>query len=244
MKTHAAILVAGVLSCPLFAHAGPSDYVYTPAVEYGEKEIDFKYGTARKGDDPRASAASIGFGYGVKEWWFTELYLKYKSENGEGTKYDAVEWENKFQLTETGKYPVDIGFLVEIERPKNHAEGWEVKWGPLFQTEFGKIQLNANLLFQRSYRIEESSRTEFQYQWQAKYRLLPQFEFGLQGFGEMGEWDHWAPSDERIHKVGPAIFGKLPLGNKQAIKYNAAWLLGASTAAPDHTFRMQLEYEF
>jgi hypothetical protein len=127
MKTYATILVAGALLSPLSAHAGPSDYVYTPTVEYGEKEIDFKYGSAKKGDTPRESAASIGFGYGAKEWWFTELYLKYKRENGEATKYDAVEWENKFQLTETGKYPVDISFLVEIERPKVHAEGWEVK---------------------------------------------------------------------------------------------------------------------
>lgn len=244
MKTYATILVAGVLLSPLFAHAGPSDYVYTPTVEYGEKEIDFKYGAARKGSDPRESAASIGFGYGAKEWWFTELYLKYKSENGEGTKYDAIEWENKFQLTETGKYPIDIGFLVEIERPKIRAEGWEVKWGPLFQTEFGKLQLNANVLFERSFDADETGKTELQYQWQAKYRWLQQFEFGAQGFGEMGKWDHWAPSDERIHKLGPAIFGKIALGDKQAIKYNAAWLFGASKAAPDHTFRMQAEYEF
>lgn len=244
MKTYATILVAGALLSPLFANAGPADYIYTPTVEYGEKEIDFKFGSARKGDDPHQSAASIGFGYGVKEWWFTEVYLKYKSENGESTKYDAVEWENKFQLTETGKYPVDIGFLVEIERPQDHAEGWEVKMGPLFQTEFGKIQLNANLLFQRSYRAEAPSETEFQYQWQAKYRWLPQFEFGLQGLGEMGKWDHWASEDERIHKLGPAVFGKIALSGKQAIKYNAAWLLGASNAAPDHTLRMQVEYEF
>lgn len=244
MKIHAMTFVAGALLCPVLAHAGPADYVYTPAVEYGEKEIDFKYGSARKGSDPRESASSIGFGYGVKEWWFTEIYLKYKSENGEGTKYDAIEWENKFQLTETGKYPVDIGFLVEIERPQDHAEGWEVKWGPLFQTEFGKVQLNANLLFERSYRAAVPGQTEFQYQWQAKYRWLPQFELGFQGFGEMGKWNNWAPADERIHKLGPAVFGKLPLGNHDAIKYNAAWLIGASEAAPDHTFRMQVEYEY
>jgi hypothetical protein len=244
MKTYATILVAGVLLSPLFAHAGPSDYIYTPTVEYGEKEIDFKYGDARKSGDPRESASSIGFGYGATEWWFTELYLKYKKQNGESTKYDAIEWENKFQLTETGKYPVDVGFLLEIERPQDHAEGWEVKWGPLFQTEFGKIQLNANLLFQRSYRSEAPSQLEFQYQWQAKYRWLQRFEFGVQGFGEMGKWDDWAKRDGQIHKVGPAIFGKIPVGEKQAIKYNAAWLLGASSAAPDHTFRLQAEYEF
>lgn len=244
MKVHAPLLAAAALLSPLHAHAGPSDYVYTPAVEYGEKEIDFKTGSARKGDDPRESAASIGFGYGARQWWFTEAYLKYKRENGEGTKHDAIEWENKFQLTETGEYPVDVGFLVELERPRDHAEGWELKWGPLFQTEFGKFQFNANALFKRSYRVEEPGETEFLYQWQAKYRWLPQFEFGLQGFGEMGKWNHWAPSDDRSHRAGPALFGKLPLGAHRAIKYNAAWLLNTSKAGPDHTFRLQVEYEY
>lgn len=243
-QTHATLLLAGVLLSPVFAHAGPSDYVYTPTVEYGEKEIDFKYGTARKNGDPRESAASIGFGYGATEWWFTEIYLKYKRENGEHTKYDAIEWENKFQLTETGKYPVDVGFLLEIERPRNHDEGWEFKWGPLFQTEFGKIQLNANLLFARNFYSKPASRTQLEYQWQVRYRWLPQFQFGMQGFGEMGEWTRWSSRDERIHKLGPAIFGKLPIGDHQAIKYNAAWLFAASSATPEHTFRMQAEYEF
>lgn len=83
------------------------------------------------------------------------------------------------------------------------------------------------------------------YQWQTKYRWLPQFEFGLQGMGEMGAWDHWAPREERSHQLGPAVFGKFSLGSeRQAIKYNAAWLLGASQAAPSHTLRLQMEYEF
>jgi hypothetical protein len=244
MKSYAPLLLAGALLGPLNAHAGPSDYVYTPTVEYGETEIDFKAGSARKGGEPRNSAASVGFGYGAKEWWFTEVYLKYKSENNEGVKHDAIEWENKFQLTETGKYPIDLGFLVELERPRDHAEGWEVKWGPLLETDFGKIQLNANALFQRSYRAEGRSETQFLYQWQVKYRWLREFEYGLQGFGELGRWNHWASEDERAHRAGPAVFGKLPLAGHQAIRYNAAWLLGTSKAAPDHTFRMQVEYEF
>ena len=244
MKTYASILVAGALLSPLRALAGPSDYVYTPTVEYGEKEIDFKFGTARKSGGPDDSAASIGFGYGATEWWFTELYVKGKRENNEGTKYDAIEWENKFQLTETGKYPVDAGLLLEIERPHDHSEGWEVKSGGLFQTEFGKLQLNANALLERHYQAESSNATEFLYQWQAKYRWLPQFEYGLQGFGDMGEWNHWESHDETSQRLGPAIFGKLPLGDHQAIRYNAAWLIGISKAAPDNTFRMQIEYEF
>ena len=224
--------------------AGPADYVSTPGVEYGEKEIDFKLGTGRKGDLARESATSIGIGYGAKEWWFTELYVKYKSDNFERAKYDALEWENKFQLTEQGQYPVDLGLLVEIERPTDRTEGWEVKWGPLLQTEFGKWQLNGNLLFERNYHAVASSGTLLQYQWQAKYRLEQALEFGMQGFGEYGQWNDWLPSNQRDHKLGPAIFGKLPIGDKQAIKYNAAWLLGASQVAHDHTLRLQVEYEF
>jgi hypothetical protein len=244
MKSCAPLLIASALATPLHAHAGPSDYVYTPTVEYGEKEIDFKAGTARQAHDPRESAASIGFGYGAKEWWFTEIYLKYKSENNEGVKHDAIEWENKFQLTETGKYPVEVGFLTEFERPRNHAEGWEFKWGPLLETDFGKIQLNANALFQRSYAAQAASETQFLYQWQAKYRWMREFEFGLQGFGEMGKWNHWATEEERTQRAGPAVFGKLSLAGHQAIKYNAAWLFATSKSAADHTFRMQVEYEF
>ncbi len=244
MKINLPRLAAALLLAPLSAVAGPADYVHTPNVDYGEREIDFNLGSSRKGADPSQAAATIGVGYGVSEWWFTEVNLKYKRENNDPAKFDAVEWENKFQLTETGKYPVDVGFLIEVERPRIHAEGWEVTWGPLFQTDFGRLQLNANLLFQRSHRAETPGDTNLLYQWQAKYRWLPQFEFGFQGFAEMGPWNHWAPANERAHSAGPAVFGKLPVTEHQSIKYNAAWLLATSSAARDHTVRLQLEYEF
>ncbi len=71
---------------------------------------------------------------------------------------------NRFQLTETGKYPLNLGFLLEFERPQNRAEGYEVKWGPLLQTDIGKTTWNANFLFKRSYYADESSRATSYYQ--------------------------------------------------------------------------------
>ena len=41
---HAFILCLGVTNAGT-AFAGPADYVYTPTVEYGEREIDFKFGS-------------------------------------------------------------------------------------------------------------------------------------------------------------------------------------------------------
>ena len=228
------------------ALAGSADYVYTPMVEQGEKEIDFKFGTAKQPDGSRQNVTSLGFGYGVNDFWFTEVYLKRESEAGEGLT--IAEWENKFQLTETGKYPIEIGLITEFEAPtSNNNEPYEFKFGPLFQTEFGKLQLNANVLFERKFGpndSDESRFTEMGYQWQAKYRLQPSFELGLQGMGEMGQWNDWTSTSEQTHRFGPAVFGKVQVGNKQAIRYNAALLFGVSDAAPNNTFRMQVEYEF
>jgi hypothetical protein len=227
------------------AYAGsPADYVYVPSVTYGEREIDFKFGARKTSDQARESAASLGFGYGVSNYWFTEVYTKYKRENGNGTAFDAFEWENKFQLTPTGQYAVDVGFITEIERPQDRSEGYEVRFGPLFQTEFDKTQLNLNLLFQRNYRADESVPMAFGYQWQAKYRWKPELEFGAQGFGELGPLRRFSPRNEQSHLLGPAVFGKFSVGPRQAIKYNAAVLVDANDAKHSTTFRTQVEYEF
>lgn len=241
-----AFSVSALLCGSVFA--GPADYVYVPTVEHGEKEVDFKFGSTKMPSGNTAEVASLGFGYGATEYWFTELYLKTEHEAPE-PRLNILEWENKFQLTEAGKYPLEVGLITEFEFPINRkGEANEFKFGPLFQTEFDRIQLNGNLLFERKFGgdvdPDDSHKTVFQYQWQAKYRWKKEFEFGLQGFGEAGEWNHWSSHNEQEHKLGPAIFGKIAVGQHQAIKYNAAWLLGTTDMTPKHTFRMQAEYEF
>lgn len=239
------MLLGGIVSAaPAFA--GPADYVYTPAVQYGEREIDFKYGEATPQAGDSAQGASVGFGYGAREYWFTEIYLKQERIGNAGTT--LAEWENKFQLTETGRYPVDIGLVIELELPVSGNAPKELRLGPLLQTEFGKLQLNGNLLFERAlgpadeFGVPHS--TNIGYQWQTKYRWQPTLEIGLQGMGEMGKWNDWDKQANQNHRIGPAAFGKFALGNQRAIRYNAAWLVGSSRVAPDHTFRVQIEYEF
>ena len=242
----AALLATAVcLSLATAVHASPADYVYSPIVEQGEKEIDFKFGTAKARDGTRESAASIGFGYGVNAWWFTELYAKANRETPGQWRFDAFEWENKFQLTETGKYPVDLGLLVEVERPKDRSEGWELRFGPLLQAELTPLVVaNVNLLFARHYRSETPSSMSMDYQWQLRYRWKPEFEVGAQGLGSLGPWRDWLPAAQQEHKAGPAIFGKVKLAGRQAIKYNAAWLIGTNSNTPRNTLRLQTEFEF
>jgi hypothetical protein len=184
-------------------------------------------------------------GFGVNRWWFTEVYAIWHKLPGEGHSFDAWEWENKFQLTETGKYPVDVGLLFEAERPKDRSEGYEYRWGPLLQADITPtVQANLNLLIQKQIRASTPSKAALGYQWQVKYRWRPAFEYGLQGFGDVGPWNDWHPKSTQAHIAGPALFGRNGLGGRQAIKYNAGLLFGLTDGAPRNTLRLQAEYEF
>lgn len=244
MRRIAKILVLILPLLPAAAWAGPADYVYTPVIEYGERELDFKIGTAKSSGADRFSAASLGLGFGLTERWFTEVYTKFERGGGEGTRFDAFEWENRFSLTEPGAHPVDVGFVVELERPHDRAEGYEVRLGPLFQTDWDRWRFNFNVLLERSFHAEEKGLTELGYQLQARYFSSGRIDPGVQVFGEVGKWNHWDPAREQTHRAGPALFGKLPLGGRNVISYNAAVLFGLTRGAPDTTLRAQVEYEF
>jgi hypothetical protein len=77
----AAVLLffAGLAGACAFGIPGPADAskfkVYSPIVEQGELEIEARAritddGSASKDDERRIK---VGVGYGVTEWWFTEI---------------------------------------------------------------------------------------------------------------------------------------------------------------------------
>lgn len=241
----AAALALINLSFTTAALAGPSDYVASPIVEEGEREIDFKAGSAKLRDGSRETQNSIGFGWGATGAWFTELYAIWHKEPGERYSFDAWEWENKFQLTETGKYPLDLGLLLEIERPRDRSEGYEIRFGPLLQADVtSKLQANLNLLLEKHVDAVEAGKAELGYQWQLKYRWQPTLELGVQGLGDVGPWNDWEPRGEQSHQAGPALFGRARLGDHQALTYNAGLLFGMTDGSPRNTLRLQVEFEF
>jgi hypothetical protein len=210
----------------------------------GDRQIEFKTGTLKKRGEDRQSGAVIGYQYDVSDFWSTQLSAEYKREEGNGTQFDAIEWENKFKFTQPDQLPVDIGLLTEIDWQKDRDEGYQVRFGPLFQMDIHKVQLNLNVLFERHFSETPSRPTELGYQWQAKYNWKENFQFGLQGFGEMGEWDDWAPRSEQSHRFGPAIFGEVSLGGSQKLEYDTAYLTDPSSRARSHGLRMQVKYKF
>lgn len=226
-----------------FSWADPNDYVVMPKVDVGEKEFDFKSGRQHNKDGSSDVAHSIGIGYGFSPQWFSEVYAKYKGEGNAPQTFDAWEWENKFQLTQGGQGSL-IGFLLEIEKPKDASEGYELTYGPLLQKDWGKVQYNFNILIQRHIKASSPFLTELHYQGQIKYKASSTFQWGAQAFGNMGDYQHFAAGSQREQKMGPAIFGKINLPGHQGVKWNAAYLKGFTELTPSSTLRLQVEYEY
>ena len=233
------------MSCS-WAHADANDYVATPKVEAGEKEVDFKSGVKRNRDGSSQAANSLGLGYGVNERWFTEVYAKYARSPNMGSTFDAWEWENKFQLTDAKDWAI-VGFLLEIEKPQDTGAGIELTYGPLLQKSWGRLQGNFNILIQKNVNATQPFNTELHYQAQLKWRETSAFQWGAQAFGNVGSQESLvvgAPSAMQEQNIGPAVFGRWSTGAREGIKWNAAWLRGETQATPSSTIRLQVEYEY
>lgn len=238
--TLAAALLA--LGCPT-ARADPADYIFSPVVEKGEREIDSKAGIARDRDGRSSWGGKLGVEYGFTSWWASEATLNFGREAGEGAEVHSLEWENRFQFTETGERPYEIGFLFEVEREQDRDEGYEMVYGPLLQRHWGALQANLNLLFERQLRAEARSRTEFGYQWQLRWHRDAGLDWGAQGFGALGRWDDWAGRSEQSHILGPAVFASLG-DDEESPELEAGLLLGTGGAAPRATLRLQAMVPF
>jgi hypothetical protein len=224
--------------------AGPASTVSTPDVEKGERSIEFKAGTLDRRRDGRDNEAQFGFGYGVSDVWATALTAEYAREDGSGTRLDAIEWKNTFQLTEADKFPLEVGLLTELDWFKDRSDGYELKIGPLLQKKIAGWQFNANLFATRQFDADASTPTGLEYEWQVKYRWKPVLHVGLQGFGEVGEWDDWASRREQTHQFGPVVSGDIALTDQEEIGYMVAYLTDRSSRARNSGFRLELEYKF
>jgi hypothetical protein len=225
--------------------ADPSVYLLLPSVTEGERELDLRTGVGSGDDSARAAkAAALGLGYGVTQRWFTEATVQYQQTAGSGTGLDSFEWENILQLAEPDEWPVDVGLALELERPRDRAEGPAARVGALLQKEYGRVQINLNLLLTRHFHGTEFPSTALGYQGQVKYRDRQSLEYGVQAFGNVGAVNRWGAYSTQTHRIGPVILGKFPLANERSIGYTLGVLLGTTERSPDRTLRLQVEFEF
>ncbi|HSS71194.1 MAG TPA: hypothetical protein VLQ46_11170 [Casimicrobiaceae bacterium] len=237
-----AVVAAALSQQSALAHADPAQKVFVPTVVQGEVELELLGGYQwwRNNEEDRLRQFVGELGYGLTSWWKSEIGIGTTRLPNESYKLDELEWENIFALTEPGQYWLDLGLFAEFAH--DYAVGRNaVKLGPMFQKEFGSLQTNLNVLFERELGAGAEPGAGVAYQWQLKWRGDPRFEPGVQGFGTLGRTNHFGHETEA--SIGPAFFGQILTGARSKLKYDAAVLFGLNKNTPDTTLRFQIEYE-
>jgi hypothetical protein len=237
-----AIAAAGLSLLAPSATADPAQKVFVPTVVQGELEFELLGGYQwwHDNEENRLRQFVGEIGYGITSGWKSELGIGTTRLPNESYKLDELEWENILALTEPGQYWLDLGLFFELAR--DYAENHNaIKFGPMVQKEFGSMQGNFNLFFERASGANAEPGMEVSYQLQLKWRGDPRFEPGLQSFGTLGRTSDFGRDTSAI--VGPALFGQIPTGGRSKLKYDAAVLFGVNRNSPDTTFRFQIEYE-
>lgn len=225
------------------AAADPGYYVVTAYDNAGKTFVDFRYWTVKARNGAETVWPELGIGYGVNSRWTTELFVSGIGPGNVRARLSSINWQNDVQLTQ-GEWPVDIALHTQLIRtPDDDQHAIEI--GPALQTDIGRTQLNANLVFERIRVRHDWTPTRLKYQWQVRHRWLPGLHVGAQGFGELGgRWDDWAPAARQSHRAGPAVFSDLALGSGQTLKLQAAWLVGKTYTQRGHMFTARAVMEF
>ena len=157
----------------------------------------------------------LGLRYGVNSRWTTELLASFIGTSLSEQKMSSWNWQNNVLLTQ-GEQPFDLAVHAQfIHVP---GEGNALELGPVFQTDIGFTQLNANLIVEHEW---AGSEWELKVQWQVMRRLVPGLRVGVQGFGERGlgadagGWSlragpvlRWNPS-EQLQLQAAYLWGKV-----------------------------------
>jgi hypothetical protein len=240
-----AVIIIFMCCLPNSINAFAVEKVYTPYVVKGEVELEASGDATfdKRIDQENLQTQKYEVGYGVTNRWMTEIggeIEKERNDDGEDLDFSTteIEWENKFQLTEPGQYPVDVGFLLEyaVSTEDKHADALE--WAYLFGKQIGKTEHYANFRFSHEVGGGHSNETEAGFVWSSRYRFNPHFQPGLEYQAEFGGLNEGKSFNEQTHQMGPAFYGKVG-----SVKYEMAYLFGTSDAAPQGALRWLLEFE-
>ena len=236
----AAIAFIAAFSIAPEAHA--TKRVYEPYVEKGEMEFEV-LGSHLVDDDSNINGAEkfkAAIGYGVTDRWFTEIYgeMERSGVSGANNEFTAIEWENRFQLTEQGEYWMDVGAYLAYEQSfeDDHANKIEAKL--LLAKDVYDFTYLANLIVEQAVGDHsEGEDPETGLALGGRYRYSPYFEPGLEWYSDFGALE----SIHAKNQFGPAAYGQI---GDLPMKYNLGYLFGMSEAAPDGEIKAIFEYEW
>jgi hypothetical protein len=234
LRRSLALALLVLLSRLAWADGPVIDKVYHPYVDALENEIELRsiFQDKRDNVDNPKKFYNLSFGRSFGDRFFGEFYLIGAESRAGQFDIDVFELELKWQLTEQGQYAADWGFLFELENEFGRDIS-EFSVGLLGEREFGRWSGTANFLVIQEWGSDIKDEFETALSLQARYRYSRAFEPAL---------EFYAGQDTR--GLGPAFLGRLNIGVRKSLGWEAGVIFGMDKKTPDTTYRFLLEYEF
>lgn len=241
------VMVGGTLAGAARPAAAQLNKVFYPISVKGEAELEFRGFNDRFNANrtPDLQNRKGELGYGLTDWWFSELEFEYEQGGGEFQNYThtTTASENVFVLVPQGTYAIDLGAFAEAEFAQRRGQPDEYFIGPLLQTQFGHWLHTLNFIFHGQFGVHPDPTLELNASWQTKWLLNLHFQPGVELYAMPGDWTHFKPQSEQRIQAGPVLFGAWIVGRGYNLKYAVGQLYGLTSASPDRTPKFDLELE-
>jgi len=201
----------------------------------GEVEIEnFTTHTSRGTKDAAAPANNDGLtrstlelAYGVTDKLEVAYYRDYAKPDGGSFEHVASRYRARTRFYEKGELPVDLGFYIEIESPRQGKS--EVELRGIIEKDFGRWTLDFNPILE--YEREPKGELEILYAAAVIYRPSEFYQPRLDFFGDF---------EDKAHLVSPAVDFKLGHGFSATL----GMAFGVTNAAEQRLLRARVEWEF
>ena len=215
--------------------------IYSPRVDQGELsvEVNMNYNTDHRSALNNYFSQVAGFEYGVTDYWQTELSGEFEKDNNASDQLTNIKWENILAPWKPGQNWINAALYVELEKGAHSGDPNNFETKILLEKDIQNFVNTANIVASHEFGPNHDTNWNGAFAWRTKYRLNEKFEPGFEYYANFGKLHDIVSYSQQDHIAGPVIQGKFG-----PVKYDTGVLFGISKAAPDVTYKLNLEYEF
>jgi hypothetical protein len=140
---------------------------------------------------------------GLTERWDLALYNVVRSDRGGDTRYEALQLESRYRLSQPGEWPVDPVLYLELKKEFIDDKPFAVEGKLIVARDFRAWNLSLNLATEQEFLPGGGHEAEYGFALGASYELAPALRLGAEIFGDVTRPDG-APWERHLW-AGPVV---------------------------------------